>query len=831
MRKNSGYRNTIVITVTFLSLILFTKNVTHAIDEPEMISPKQTAYFTPDRDLNNQLKKGQVDPLEIFGITTTEEGLTISPSLKDGWTWLAAKNLHYQGKNISFFFFDGWLYTNESVFTPYRRQKFQRNVSDIIQSNVFTLAFYAEKVIEKELVIFIASEKAVEAELIIDKSLWGEEKRITYALQAGEDHFISVMKMAEEFRPLFFPHDIIRHKIDFNQDWKFIRQDVKDAHKMSFNEEGWQNISIPHCWNNFDVYDMRNEYDGYEIYHGYYRGIGWYRKSFTLDASLKENKIFLQFEAANQIADVWVNDNFVGRHVGGYTGFQFDITDYVQFGSLKNHLAVKVDNSYNYDVPPHTADFVMYGGIYRDVRLLVTDKLYVKDIFITSPEVSDDSANVNVKTQVINDSQKETEVVLLTNVVSSQSEIVASMKNQMIIKPGSAYQFDQTSPDIKYPILWSPDNPYLYTIYSTIYIDGKVIDEIATQFGFRYFSFDADKGFFLNGKALKLRGVNKHQDYLGMGNAVPNQLLVRDVEIIKEMGANFIRLAHYPHDPVVLDACDKIGLVVWEEIPLVNGIGGDKFAENTKLMMQEMIERDRNHASIILWGITNESLMGFANKDQVPKLYKLLKELNDIAHHEDSSRLTVQAHNHFKDISIAGITDVIGRNRYYGWYEGVFEDFEKVMEQEHRDHPDWKIIISEYGVGSKLGYHVDSPKEFDFSEEYQQAFHEHYWKIINERPWIAGSAIWNAFDFGSFVKRGNIPRINQKGLFDMARRPKDVYYFYQSQWTAEPMVYIVSHTRKNYTGPANGTRKIKVYSNGDSVELFLNGKSLGIKPK
>ncbi|HEX9970485.1 MAG TPA: DUF4982 domain-containing protein, partial [bacterium] len=216
---------------------------------------------------------------------------------------------------------------------------------------------------------------------------------------------------------------------------------------------------------------------------------------------------------------------------------------------------------------------------------------------------------------------------------------------------------------------------------------------------------------------------------------------------------------------------------------------------------------------------------------QVPKLSNLLKELNDIAHKKDPTRLTVQAHNHFKDISIAGITDVIGRNRYYGWYEGVFEDFEKVMEQEHRDHPDWKILISEYGVGSKLGYHVDNPKEFDFSEEYQQAFHEHYWKIINERPWIAGSAVWNAFDFGSFVKRGNIPRINQKGLCDMARCPKDVYYFYQSQWTEEPMVYIVSHTRKNYTGPENGARKIKVYSNCDSVELFLNGKSFGVTPK
>ncbi len=795
-------------------------------------SNKQAVYFTPDGDLNNQLINGRIDPLDVFGLSTTDEGLTINPILKENWTWLAVKNLSYQGKSHNFFLMDGWLYTTNSIFTSYRRKKYQRDVSHLVKANVFALAFYAEKVIEKELVVFIASEEAVEAEIMIDRTLWGEEKKITYPLKAGEGHFFSVLKMADEYKPIFFPNkQVARHTIDLNQDWKFRKQDVNEAFRESLLDDDWPDVSIPHCWNQKDVYDTRNVTDGYEVYHAFYRGVGWYRKRFSLDPSLNGQQIFLQFEGANQIAEVWVNDHFVGKHVGGYTGFSFDITEFVNFDQNKNLIAVKVDNAYNHDVPPHTADFVMYGGLYRDVSLLVTDKLHVQDVYLISPEVSHSEANVKIQTEVNNDTDKATEALLLTSVVNREGEIEATVKSSHRLDAGSVYQFQQTTPVVRYPKLWSPDDPYLYSVYSTIYVNGKPVDEIKTPFGFRWFSFDANEGFFLNGKPLKLRGVNKHQDYLGLGNAVPDSLQVRDIEIIKEMGANFIRLAHYPHDPAVLDACDRYGLLVWSEIPLVNTVGGEKFIQNTKQMMREMVRQARNHPSVILWGITNESAMRFSNKEQLPKISKLLQELHEISQAEDPSRLTIQAHNHFKDIALAEITDVIGRNRYYGWYEGVIEDFGKVMDEEHKVHPDWKIIISEYGVGSKLGYHVDNPVAFDFSEEYQLNFHEHYWQVIQQRPWIAGSAVWNAFDFGSFVKVGNIPRINQKGLCDMARRPKDAYYFYQSQWSEKPMVYIVSHTRRHIEGTEGETNQFRVYSNCDQVELFLNGKSLGQKQK
>ena len=786
-------------------------------------------YFTPDRELNLELTQGLLDPGEVFGVSTTDEGLVVSPQLRAGWTWLAVKDLLHGDATLSYFFYDGWLYTDEAVFTPHRRKKFQRDVSDLIQSNVFTLAFYREDGIERELVIFIASDQENKAELVLSEKLWGEERRVSYHLKAGEGHFLSLLDMPEEFRPLYVDGDnYTRTTTCLNQGWKFMRQDVKDGWRKVLDDAHWASISIPHCWNAADVYDRRNVFDGFEEYHGYYRGPGWYRRHFALDPDSEGKKIFLEFEGANQMAEVWVNNEFAGKHVGGYTGFSFDVTDHVRFGK-ENLLAVRVDNSYDYDIPPHTADFIMYGGLYRDVRLVITDQTYIEDVYITSPELSAAAAKVVVQTDVRNETKSNMQITLVTNVVNPDGEIEATAKSSQDVDAGNLYQFQQVTPPIESPKLWSPDRPVLYSIYSTVVVDGRIVDEIKTHYGFRWYSFDSDKGFSLNGKSLKLKGVNKHQDYLGLGNAVPDSLQVRDIQIIKDMGANFIRLAHYPHDPAVLDACDEMGLLVWAEIPLVNSVGGEAFAENTRQMMGEMIWRDRNHPSVILWGVTNESALRFANREQVPIAMKLLEELNDLAHREDPSRLTVQAHNHFKEIALADITDVIGRNRYYGWYEGTMDDFGPVMDAEHRDHPDWKIIISEYGVGAKRGYHVDDPAPFDFSEEYQLDFHEHYLKEINDRPWIAGSAVWNMFDFGSFVKIGNIPRVNQKGLCDMARRPKDAYYFYQSQWSDEPMVYIVSHTRTRQEGAEGESRKLRVYSNCETVELFLNGRSLGEK--
>jgi len=795
------------------------------------VSTSAGTFRTPDIKVNESIRKGLIDFKDLFGIRQTPEGLIVNPTLQRNWKWMAAKDVSLDGKKMSFFLYDGWLYINRAVKTAFRLKKFSRDVTSLVNSNVFTIAFYSEKGIENELVIFIASEKKKLAKVIIDSDLWGEEKTITYPLKAGEGHLISIMKMAREFRPYFVEHpEAARLVRNFNDGWRFNKGDVKNAFALNFDDREWQSIKLPHTWNNLDVIDTRDVYDGYDIYHGYYRGVGWYRKGFYLDSTWQNKRIYLQFEAANQIAEVWLNEEYLGKHVGGYTGFSFDITDFLEF-NRKNILAVKVDNSFNIDVPPLTADFDMYGGIYRDVWLEARPNIFLDNPLITTPVVTTDSANVSISVDIFNQSPRSERVSLKVNVANQEKEIVATLQGELKIKANQRVNFRKVSPFIEFPNLWSPENPYLYKVYFTLYLNNRPVDEIKIPLGFRWFKFDSHQGFFLNGRPLKLRGVNKHQDYLFLGNAVPDSLQVRDIQLIKKMGANFIRLAHYPQDPAVLNACDSLGLLVWEEIPVVNMVSTKKFSENAKQMLREMIRRDRNHPSIILWGLMNETLLGFVNREQIPKTIELLKELNDIAHREDPTRLTVQAHNRLVDENIAGVTDVIGRNRYFGWYSGNMEDFEKEMLDEHRRHPEWKILVSEYGAGSKRGYHVDVPKRFDFSEEYQLAFHEYYLKIINKYPWISGGAVWNAFDFASAVKRGNIPRINQKGLSDMLRRPKDVYYFYQSQWAEQPMVYIVSHTRKNLTGKAGELKKVRVFSNCQKVELFLNGTSLGVQEK
>ena len=785
-------------------------------------------FITPDKETNQNLRSGDIDVVSFFGISENKSGFVINPTLEKDWTWLAAKDLLYGGTRLNFFFYDGWLFTDRNISTQHRRQKYQRNVTEMITSNVFTLAFYSEKGIEKELVIFISTESETTARLHISKDLWGEGREITYHLDAGEAHFISLLMMADEYRPLYVEENSgDRMIVDMNSGWRFSRGDHTGALRKEFDESTWEEITLPHSWNARDVYDTRNIFDGYEEYHGYYRGPGWYRKVFTLDESTFSRGMTLEFEGANQVAEVWLNEKYLGQNIGGYTGFKFNISDHINYGTEKNLLAVRVDNSYSYDIPPHTADFIMYGGIYRDVRLILKDRTSIKDVIVTSPVVSDRIAETTVITSISNTRDYEVKLILKTNIVNSSGEIVSTSISEVLVAAGATVKIKQALPPVVDPRLWSPDQPYLYNIISAIYIDDQPIDQIKTNYGYRWFRFDPQTGFYLNGRHLKLKGVNKHQDFYGLGNAVPDSLQIRDIEIIKQMGANFIRLSHYPHDPSVLDACNRLGLLVWEEIPLVNTVGGESFAENCKQMLGEMINRDINHPSIILWGITNESAMPFTNYEQVPVIIRLLRDLHDQAKAMDPSRMTVQAHNHFKDISLAEITDVIGRNRYFGWYEGVFEDFAEVMEKEHAEHPLWNIIISEFGVGSKRGYHVEDPEAFDFSEEYQLDFHEYYWQVINDRPWIAGGAVWNMFDFGSFVKVGNIPRVNQKGLCDFERRPKDAFYFYQSQWSGTPMVYIVSHTKSEYNGARDEAKDIHVYSNCDEVDLKINGQSLG----
>jgi beta-galactosidase len=408
------------------------------------------------------------------------------------------------------------------------------------------------------------------------------------------------------------------------------------------------------------------------------------------------------------------------------------------------------------------------------------------------------------------------------------------------IAPGGTRKISRRMPPVKSPRLWSPDEPNLYRLSFRLRVDGRTVDAQVCPLGFRWFRFDPDKGFFLNGKHLKLKGVNRHDDYPGLGWALPKSRQIADMKLIKQLGANFVRTAHYAQHPVVLETCDRLGLLVWEEVPF-DGEGpwrptfrGAKgFAKTLKTNLRETLLRDRNHPCIILWGLGNENLDSGRKSEDRKAVVDLTRELKAIVKKMDPTRPTVLAINKIskgEKSGLVNVPDVVAYNFYFGWYSRDFDSFRKAVDQFHERHPDKSLIISEYGAGSEKGRHTTKPSRQDFSEEYACMFHEAYWDVIAARPFVAGSLVWNVFDFAverrHRIKKQSVPHMNQKGLFTYDRKPKDVYYYYLSQWTTEPMAYIVSHT---WTEREKGVTPIRVYSNGETVELFLGGKSLGVK--
>ncbi|HYJ92278.1 MAG TPA: glycoside hydrolase family 2 TIM barrel-domain containing protein, partial [Pyrinomonadaceae bacterium] len=359
----------------------------------------------------------------------------------------------------------------------------------------------------------------------------------------------------------------VRAKISINSGWRFWKGDNADAANPKFDDRRWQRISLPHTWNAADPFDDEP---------GYYRGSGWYRRAILPTPTLNSKRLFLYFEGANQTAEVYINGKLAGRHKGGYTAFAFEITELVN-RSGANTIAVRVDNNFNENIPPLTADFNFYGGISRDAWLIATDDVYfaVTDhassgLRISTPDIAQGNATVVVDGIMENAAARNENVEIESTVLDVASRPVSKSSTLVDVAENGANNFHLALPAVRNAHLWSPDDPYLYTVRNVIRINGKVVDELSQPLGFRWYSFDADKGFSLNGKTLALRGTNRHQDYKGLGNAVPDRLHIRDMELIKGAGFNFVRLAHYPQDPSVLEAADRLGLLIWEEIPIVN---------------------------------------------------------------------------------------------------------------------------------------------------------------------------------------------------------------------------------------------------------------------
>ncbi|RYG52677.1 MAG: DUF4982 domain-containing protein [Chitinophagaceae bacterium] len=632
--------------------------------------------------------------------------------------------------------------------------------------------------------------------------------------------------------------------VSINESWQF----HKGKTAQDTLEHKWEIVQIPHTWNVQDVMDDEA---------GYYRGIGWYRKKLSINNSFQIKDVSLYFEGAGQEAEVFVNGKKAGHHLGGYTGFYIPLSPFLIFDGKENinEILVKVDNSYNADLAPLSADFTFYGGLYRDVFLIAANPVHFRfdekgsqSVFITTPTVNANDAELNVRGEISNTGKSIANVEIISILKDRQGKVISLQKNRQSLSPGISSALQQKLPPIRQPHLWSPEDPYLYTLTVTINdaTSGKQLDEYSHSVGFRWFSFDADKGFFLNGKPYKLVGASRHQDYAGLGNAVPDELARKDIALLKEMGGNFLRVAHYPQDPSVLEACDRLGILASVEIPIVNEITeSDAFFRNCLNMQMEMIRQNFNHPSVIIWCHMNEVLLRphYTNDKPRQELYfaaitRLAKTMDSIARKVDPYRNTMIA-NHgdfqkYRQIGLTTIPDIVGWNLYSGWYGGKMEDFPVFLDRHHRELPGKPVVVSEYGSDADPRIRSFQPVRFDKSVEYTTRFHQYYIQEMLKRPFVAGAMIWNLADFNSETRAESMPHINNKGLLSWNRVAKDPYYLYKAILSPEPFIAITSAYWKYRTGIADSSalvcyQPLQVASNLDSVELIVNGKSAGFK--
>lgn len=635
------------------------------------------------------------------------------------------------------------------------------------------------------------------------------------------------------------PQNQVRFRNSLNQGWQFTSDDAKGADRLNFDDKQWSTVNLPHTWNAEDAFDDTP---------GYRQGASWYRKTFDPDDQWRGKRLFLHFEGVMMTADVFVNGNYVGKHVGGYSAFTFDVTDYLTFNAanIKNTIAVRVDNTSNPDVPPSpTADFNFYGGIYRDVWLIATDEIHFSTdnygspgVFVDTPQVSQEKAIVGFRGGIANDSRRDKEVIIRNLIFDADGKMLSATESKLTVAAGKTGNFAQTSQEIKKPNLWSPDSPYLYKVRTEIFDSERLLDSIETPLGFRWFSFDAGKGFFLNGKPFKLVGANRHQDYQNLGNAVPNELQVKDLEIIKKTGMNWVLLAHYPHDPEVLTAADRLGLIVWEEIPILRQIGTTQaYTENAKRMLVEMIRQHYNHPSVVFWCYMNEIFLRTRQEaGYVQKTVELARQLEEIARREDPNRLTVIATNRsydkidlYEESGLTEIPQVVALHLYYGWYYGKTEEVGGFLDDYHRRHPSRRILVSEYGADGDSRLHSNNPSIRDYTTEWAQKFHESYIEQMEKRAYLGGFGVWNAFDFGAEARGDSVPHLNKKGLYTFDRKPKDVAFYYAAKFTSSPVLHIASREWNKRIGIAGEKQIVKVYTNLPEIELFVGGKSAGKK--
>ena len=598
-------------------------------------------------------------------------------------------------------------------------------------------------------------------------------------------------------------------KFNWNNSWLFTKNAalVSENH-TALNTADWEAVNLPHTWNAVDGQDGGNDY---------YRGTCYYTKKLALADCQGAEEIYMEFEGANSSADVYVNGKLAVHHDGGYSTFRANITDLI---TEESEIVVAVDNAPNDYVYPQMADFTFYGGLYRDVNIIFVPKAHFDLDFWGGPGIQ--------VTPVVNGSDANVEVIGYFTGLSGNETVTYTIKDgdAVITEVTIAATDGKANFLIENCHLWNGlKDPFLYTLEASLLDGDKELDSRLVKFGCRFFEIHPEKGFILNGKEYPLRGVSRHQDRWGIGNALLPEHHREDAEFIREVGATTIRLAHYQHNQVFYDACDELGFVLWAEIPYISQ-HMPKGRENTITQMKELISQNYNHPSIFVWGLSNEITMKGADD---PDLIENHHILNNLCHEWDKTRPTTMAVISMCDMDseYVRIPDTVSWNHYFGWYGGDTSMNGPWMDNFHKKYPNLPVGMSEYGCEA-LNWHNSNPEQGDYSEEYQAYYHEELIKQLFTRPYIWATHVWNMFDFGADARaEGGEDGQNHKGLMTFDRSyKKDSFYAYKAWLSDEPFVHLCG---KRYVDRVEDVTKVTVYSNLPEVELFANGVSLGKK--
>lgn len=614
--------------------------------------------------------------------------------------------------------------------------------------------------------------------------------------------------------------------VELNHDWIFTK-----VNQMSHSSEEIMDglpVHLPHSWNQTET-------------GSYYRGACWYQKKLVVSGNDLTKHLYLEIGAAGLVSHVYINGQCVAVNRCGFSMYRVPLNSHIHAG--ENLIAIMVDNSEHKDVFPLMADFTFYGGLYRDVKLLIMEHVHFDlldlgrdGVYITQKSMTDHSVALGINGRIIDTLASGKTASVVVQLYDQQTNVVLEEIREMTLTAETDFVIDLEFSD---PILWNGmEHPYLYTFEISIRIEGEILDKRTIRYGFRTIEVTADRGVLLNNRPIKVNGVARHQDYAQLGNAITKAHMEEDMALIREMGANSVRLSHYQHDDYFYELCDQYGLLVWAEIPFISiPSTQDPRNQNAFDQLVRLIKQAYNHCSIYCWGVQNEITIAVENE----QTYESVKQLAALANQLDPTRLTAQANIYSveDDSLLHGYTDVVGYNLYYGWYYGEMEDLGDRLDRFHQIQPRVPVLITEYGVDTNPSYHSYSPQVKDYTEEYQTLFHHNAINTINERPYILGGYVWNMFDFGSANRdEGGESGKNLKGLVTMDRRiKKDAFYLYKAHWSTDPFVHIAGkrfanrHQTENDIVVFTNLPSIQVYQDGQLIMEINNDKPVKIIPK